>query len=399
MQRRAWRAGCFLLALTIALGGCSLIPGLTGSPATETQTGVFSTAPTAAATQPEESPKEIIDSVLAENRAAVQSGTLRFELPISGASGYTAVATDIYESTPFYSGVIGQLAAGECFRIQKELINTWQIQTASGAVGYINNRYCFINLADILPSVVYRISNSSSSLFRSAGKDIPGVTGEQLYNTKCFNERFGREQFVVPVLYSMADRIFQAQQAALADGNTLVIYETYRPFSVQKFVGNRLRALMQADSEVRLAVNEGPWNMSWFIGLGISNHQRGCAMDVGLAAVDRVSAKPFLNTRYLNITGYTEYAMQSPMHELSARSVSMTRPIDDNSNTAWRKATVNPLMTPESLLLKQYCTDAGLSPLASEWWHFNDLNSIRLLGNNFSTDDYDFSVCLSRESG
>lgn len=27
----------------------------------------------------------------------------------------------------------------------------------------------------------------------------------------------------------------------------------------------------------------------------------------------------------------------------------------------------------EAMLLQQYCTNAGLTPLASEWWHFNDL--------------------------
>jgi D-alanyl-D-alanine dipeptidase len=44
--------------------------------------------------------------------------------------------------------------------------------------------------------------------------------------------------------------------------------------------------------------------------------------------------------------------------------------------------------------LQKYCTDAGLTPLASEWWHFNDLYT-RQLVTNTGTGDFVLTECLS----
>lgn len=38
-------------------------------------------------------------------------------------------------------------------------------------------------------------------------------------------------------------------------------------------------------------------------------------------------------------------------------------------------------MTEGAKLLQKYCTSAGLSPLCSEWWHFNSLNAKANTGN------------------
>jgi hypothetical protein len=35
-------------------------------------------------------------------------------------------------------------------------------------------------------------------------------------------------------------------------------------------------------------------------------------------------------------------------------------------------------MTEGALLLQSYLTNAGFTPLASEWWRFNDLNGARI---------------------
>ena len=67
--------------------------------------------------------------------------------------------------------------------------------------------------------------------------------------------------------------------------------------------------------------------------------------------------------------------MQSPMHELSVVSAIFASSVHARSTTAWVGAAVSEKATPGTLLLLRYCTDADLTPLASEWWHFNDLYS------------------------
>ena len=38
-------------------------------------------------------------------------------------------------------------------------------------------------------------------------------------------------------------------------------------------------------------------------------------------------------------------------------------------------------MTTPAKQLQNYCTSAGMSPLASEWWHFNDLDAKEAIKN------------------
>jgi len=38
-------------------------------------------------------------------------------------------------------------------------------------------------------------------------------------------------------------------------------------------------------------------------------------------------------------------------------------------------------MTDGAILLQKYLTDAGFTPLASEWWHFNDLTGLRTVSH------------------
>lgn len=48
------------------------------------------------------------------------------------------------------------------------------------------------------------------------------------------------------------------------------------------------------------------------------------------------------------------------------------------------------LMTEGAKLLRTYCTNAGLSPLASEWWHFNDLD-VRSATKSTGTGGFDIT--------
>jgi hypothetical protein len=65
------------------------------------------------------------------------------------------------------------------------------------------------------------------------------------------------------------------------------------------------------------------------------------------------------------------------MHELSARSIIFRHSVDTSSESAWRNAQLASTATDGAVLLQKYLTDAGFTPLASEWWHFNDLAGLR----------------------
>ena len=98
-------------------------------------------------------------------------------------------------------------------------------------------------------------------------------------------------------------------------------------------------------------------------------------MDVALARVD--STKQItVDEAVISIpASYTTLNMPTQMHELSPLAATFTRGVKSNSKTAWKNATRAKSMTDDALKLQAYCTNAGLTPLASEWWHFNDLDA------------------------
>jgi D-alanyl-D-alanine dipeptidase len=69
--------------------------------------------------------------------------------------------------------------------------------------------------------------------------------------------------------------------------------------------------------------------------------------------------------------------------------------VSSNSKTAWKSATATDTMTDGARLLQQYCTDAGLTPLASEWWHFNDLDAQNLVSYSSGNGEFWLEGCVS----
>jgi D-alanyl-D-alanine dipeptidase len=264
----------------------------------------------------------------------------------------------------------GQLAAGDWFTILEDRGETWLVQGAQVA-GTLSSARVMINLPDLIPSITYLDSNSEASLFRSSGVDLPNITGQRLYQAKGYNEKLAAEEYYMPVLFPMAARIAQAQTAALAQGESLIIYESFRPADVQKAVGDTLTELHASNSTVRQGIDGGGWGISSFIARTLSNHQLGVAIDVSLGAVDTVTATEGRNFSYDEVT-VTEYEMPTRMHELSRAAASMAGPTNTRTGEAWRQAKPGPKMNDPAGRLQRYCTDAGLRPLSSEWWHFDD---------------------------
>ena len=78
--------------------------------------------------------------------------------------------------------------------------------------------------------------------------------------------------------------------------------------------------------------------------------------------------------------------MPTAMHELSIAAASMARPVTSKSPTEWRKAAPAASMNEAAFALQDYCVSAGLTPLASEWWHFNDLDCLSAVDDSWTGD-------------
>ena len=318
-----------------------------------------------------------------------------FELPVNGATGFAPVFTPVRESPDFYSYTSGHLYAGTGFTIIEEQEDWWYIE-AEGVNGWVLHAYCFINLPDVLPSIVYNVTNAHSSVFLSSGLQIPNVSGLRLYEGLSFNPRLGREEFIAPVLYSTAKRIANAQQKALADGNTLIIYEAFRPLSTQMLIVDSLTWLSNENDVVHQGLHQSPWHLGWFIATGVSTHQRGTAIDVSLAQINEQETITVGDYSVIVVTDYTEHIMPTPIHELSVQAVVFTSPVTHADPNGWQQATFSHTMTEAAITLQRYLTEAGFTPLASEWWHFDDPASMNRIRYNSSNGDFVLSQIFSR---
>ena len=282
----------------------------------------------------------------------------KLELPVGGATGYASVTAEIYDND---YNVLAVLNPGKGFRILKEDGQWWHIYLKADPgtdggdiIGWVRHNLCMINLPDVIPSIIYNNTNAYKSVFRANEEIIPDITGEQLYlystrkDGKVYNERLQKDEYIVPVLYAMAETICRAQKTALDNGDTLVIYEGFRPYETQNRVYNAVLNLPYDQK------NFGSYGIQWFILSGYGNHQMGYAIDTSLAKVVGEDYVVMGKYKYLQVK-YLEYTMPCEIHELSVKATLANA----KDNIYAQK-------------LQKYCNDAGLSPISSEWWHFND---------------------------
>lgn len=381
---------------------CTLLLALAGCQQNEETTGTSSSTvaeTTASSEQSAESTSQENPSTTASTEESPQiTGEVyqgQYELPLQGATGYTSINLPLRESNTIQGAELRRLEPGTGFTILMEDHGWLQIKI-EGQIGWLDSRYCMVNLPDLIPSIQYNITNNTKSLFTSSGHTIPNVTGQVLYESRDMNDRLGKEEYIVPVLYSMAGKIMNAQKAALADGNTLVIYEGFRPLPVQLNVANQLLQLAQATPEVMAGIATQPWQIDWFISTKVSNHQMGYAIDVSVAKIDASKQKKVGKYLITEVADSTEYPMHTAMHELSAQSAIYTQPVPANDRTAWQTAAANPNNSSNVALLQHYLiTNGGLTPLASEWWHFNDLDALDALQNQKGNGDFVLSSTYS----
>ncbi len=253
--------------------------------------------------------------------------------------------------------------------------------------GWVDKKYIFVNLPDVLPSIVYNLTNASGSIFTAAdGQEIPDVTGKAFYpEARHFNARLDRREYIVPCMYTLAERLAKVQKAAMSNGETLVIYEAFRPAAVQSAVRDGLSALMSSSGAVSADMKQAEalgYGQSWFIASGTSNHQAGLAVDMTLAKgdPDELYGYTLDGVFYQKYETWTEYEMPSRMHELSSAAIRFNAPASSTSMPQNLENWTESFAAFEGARrLQKYCTDAGLIPLASEWWHFNDPNVAEIM--------------------
>jgi len=290
-----------------------------------------------------------------------------YELPVVGSTGFVTVDTALRAIDGMPGGT---LTAGQSFEIIADHGDTWTV--ARGKIrGELTAAQTLINLPDLIPSIVYRDSNAEASVFQSDGVGLPGITGHKLYQAKGFNDKLKTAQFFMPVLFPMAKKIYRAQRAALAHGETLILYESFRPWDVQQHVAQALTALYDNNATVQQNIDGDGWHLSWFIALSVSTHQLGVAIDVTLGKITGQQTRNGRDYSYRTLRA-KEYVMQSPIHDLSKAAAAFAYPVSTYPGDAWKQTPLNPAATPAANRLRAYCVDAGLTPLASEWWHYDD---------------------------
>ena len=399
-------AAFLLLAGSLLLCGCAgpapatTVPPTTTAPPTTTVPKT--TAPKTEPTETEDVPMNIIyldekTGIYYDHYERPGLNSDEFELPLAGATGYAPIPMTVL-AEPDGEETEWVLLPGEAFVILEEKNDIWwRITKDDAREGWVKNTYCYLNLPDVIPSIVYDNTNGYSSIFVSSGRAVPNIYGEKLYDSKFRNERLDKDEYVMACNYRMAKNVFAAQQAALAEGYTLVINETFRPMDVQKDVAAGLQLLYNQDNVVRAGINVRPWGIGWFIANGLSTHQMGCAMDVSLARVVRMEMRVSGPYRYAAVTEMIPCQMPTPMHELSAAAVSLSQAVNGYSKTAWKAVQPAASMTKDAMKLQEICTGAGnMHPLASEWWHFNDLDAKDAIGDHYITDVFRLEPNLTR---
>jgi len=318
-----------------------------------------------------------------------------FELPLNGTTGWAATRLPVRAEPSANAQTIVTMEAGRGFTILDGSGNWWYVDLNDGQTGWVDNRGCFINLPDIIPSMIFQNTNASGSIMVSLGYTIPGITGEVMYVARAFNYRLGREEYIVPGMYSLARSLFIAQQAALENGDTLIINEVFRPRATQAAVVQGMNSLMAQNSDVHSAITSAPWSLSWFISTGTSNHQRGAAVDASIGMIRTYEYRQTGDFVYRHVLAVREHIMPTCMHELSPRAAIFDSPRTItaaqmlDSNTAFSDN-----VTPGVRRLQRAFGAGGFTPLASEWWHFNhadsisNANSMSITGNFFTETIY-----------
>lgn len=104
-----------------------------------------------------ELPKKLTVVKPEESEPLLYEGDL--ELPVNGATGYASVLMDLKATADAGSETISELEAGTAFEVLEEVGDWWYVRAATES-GWLRHLYCFINLPDVVPSIIYDNTNT-----------------------------------------------------------------------------------------------------------------------------------------------------------------------------------------------------------------------------------------------
>ena len=288
--------------------------------------------------------------------------------PSSGsvkATVWPVIKLNIRSSANSTSKILGTVKQGAALRVLDMTNKTNHSKSYvkisyGGVTGWIDGEYVMINLPDVIPSMIYDITNAYSSMYKNKSNYISNVTGKNLYGSNYtwykYNPRLGYKEYLAPMRLPSAKKLQEAQTNALKYGNKIKIYDAFRPWSIQMVVKNNLKdsnfkgtrycvtnkflSSKNSNGSTRCLYEY----KGWFIALKLSSHNVGKAVDVSIVSSDDNADIP----------------TQTAMHELSGWAV----PTDAKVN-----------QYPGEIAMNSLFTNAGFNYLISEWWHFEDVRA------------------------
>ncbi|MCM1539093.1 MAG: hypothetical protein NC254_11940 [bacterium] len=138
--------------------------------------------------------------------------------------------------------ILGEVPAGQALCVLEENGDSFQILYGE-CLGYIDSRFCMINLPEYLGDLCeYDITNSISSIFRVHEYILPEITGSVIagYENVCL----GNGDYLVPYLYPCSAKLYQAIVSAAADGYRLRIYDAFRPNEATRYLYDTVELLL-----------------------------------------------------------------------------------------------------------------------------------------------------------
>lgn len=298
-----------------------------------------------------------VDYIYLDSNGVAQEKIGDFSATLYGAVAWANQDLNIREKATQNSKKIGTVATGgKMIILSSENSSTKYIKIKyNDQVGYVYSNFIYINLPDIIPDMIYNISNANKSIYKTSGKSIPNVTGSNLYGfTKKYNEKISKTTYYAPLLYPVAKQLQKAYDTAISQGYNLKIYDTYRPYDVSVKINKEFKSLYNSNQTVKNGINYDKdgnyWGTGWFLANSISLHNRGVAIDLALTD-----------------SHGNELNAQTPMHTLDTRSVRKY-----NNSTAKK--------------LSEIMTSVGFETLDSEWWHFQENNYKKSVANSFQLD-------------
>ncbi len=299
-----------------------------------------------------------------------------FSAELSGTTGWGTTSLAMYQED---MSQIGTIEAKEPFRILGRYNeNLLQIEY-NGTTGYVDIGNVLINLPDVEPDIIYNLTNTSGSVFtatteRGTTNLKLSIFGEQLYYNgdvldfydktsvadkagKVWNEKLGRYEFIVPILFTAAERISAARAMAAADGFNFKIYDAYRTNTATHLMSSSFNSLYEQTGGSLVL---GGYDTSFFVASALSAHNIGCAIDVTM------------------VRGLEEADMPTKMHVLSGDAVLLNasggRMAADLYGKPYSYYAENfvATMTDDAKRMCAYMIEAGMTGLGSEWWHFQD---------------------------